>query len=467
MLAAAVVLSVAFIGAAPVALAAGPSVSLILTPDSATITAGQSQEYHATIYETNGQEADVFSSDVTSSTTFTIADGTCTDGTCTPAPDGSCTTTDPKTCTATATGRHTITGTVTYQAGDTTGTATATATLDVQPGPPVSLTLSPNPGSITAGTNQPYQATGKDAYGNSFDVTSSTTFTIAPDGSCTPTDPKTCTATIAGPHTVTGTYTPAVGINASGTTGAAAAPGSGVITGTASLDVQPGPPVSLTLSPNPGSITAGTNQPYQATGKDAYGNSFDVTSSTTFTIAPDGSCTPTDPKTCTATIAGPHTVTGTYTPAVGINASRIATPGDGAIIATASLDVRPGPPVRLTLTPNPGSITAGTNQPYQATGKDAYGNSFDVTSSTTFTISPDGSCTDQDLHRHHRRPPHRHRHHRPGRWRYRDRHRHPASEAWAAGQPDPASRPGHHHRREQARPTRPTARTPTATRSAT
>ena len=186
VLAAAVVLSVVVIGAAPVALAAGPSVSLVLTPNSTTITTGQSQGYQATVYETNGQQADAISFDVTSSTTFTIA------------PDGSCTA-DTKTCTATIAGPHTVTGTITYQAGDTTGTATGTASLDVQPGPPASLTLAPNPGRITAGHSQAYQAVGKDAYGNPFDATSSTTFTIAPDGSCTTADPKTCTATIAGP----------------------------------------------------------------------------------------------------------------------------------------------------------------------------------------------------------------------------------------------------------------------------
>jgi hypothetical protein len=79
VLAAAVVLSVVVIGAAPVALAAGPSVSLVLTPNSATITTGQSQGYQATVYETNGQQADAISFDVTSRTTFTIApDGSCT-----------------------------------------------------------------------------------------------------------------------------------------------------------------------------------------------------------------------------------------------------------------------------------------------------------------------------------------------------------------------------------------------------
>src|SRR5215475_6125806 len=143
VLAAAVVVSVAVIGAAPAALAAGPSVILALTPESATITAGGSQAYQATIHQINDQGADVYSQDVTGNTKFTLVDGTCVTGICTAATDGSCTTTTTDTvttatCTATKTGRHTVIGTV--SASETgTPTATATAFLDVVPGPPVSL----------------------------------------------------------------------------------------------------------------------------------------------------------------------------------------------------------------------------------------------------------------------------------------------------------------------------------------
>ena len=370
MLAAAVVLGVVAISAAPVALAAGPSVSLILIPNPGSITAGQSEDYTVTAYETNGQDAYGRSFDVTGSTILTIA------------PDGSCTA---NACTATIAGSHTVTGTITYEANGDTGTATGTASLDVQPGPPVTVTLAPNPASITAGGSQDYQATGKDAYGNSFDVTGSTTFTIAdgtctagtctpaPDGSCTA---HTCTATGAGAHTVTGTYSPGGGVSTArdGNT-------TSTVTGTASLDVRPGAPATLTLAPNPGSITAGASQDYQASGQDAYGNPLgDLTSSTTFTIAPDGSCTA---STCTATTAGQHTVTGTIDLGDGVTAS-----------GTATLQVKPGPPAAVALHPGQATITAGEAITYQADGGDAYGNpAGDLTSSTSFTISPDGSCT--------------------------------------------------------------------------
>jgi hypothetical protein len=83
----------------------------------------------------------------------------------------------------------------------------------------------------------------------------------------------------------------------------------GSIQGTATLTVNAGPLASISLSPATASVSAGGSQGYVATGVDGYGNSLGtVTGSTTFTIAPDGSCTAAN---CSATVAGAHTVTGT------------------------------------------------------------------------------------------------------------------------------------------------------------
>jgi hypothetical protein len=149
------------------------------------------------------------------------------------------------------------------------------------------IVISPSSATITAGGSQSFTAQAFDSSNNSLgDVTSATTFTIAPDGSCTA---ATCTATTAGPHTVTA--------NDSGKTS------------TASLTVLAAPLDHLVLAPATASISTGGSQTYTAEGRDQYDNSLgDVTSATTFTIAPDGSCTS---ATCTATIAGSHTVTGT------------------------------------------------------------------------------------------------------------------------------------------------------------
>ncbi|MGD0884643.1 MAG: DUF2341 domain-containing protein, partial [Thermodesulfovibrionales bacterium] len=67
---------------------------------------------------------------------------------------------------------------------------------------------------------------------------------------------------------------------------------------------------SITISPSTASIITGGSQSYTAQAFDQYGNSMGfVTGSTSFTISPDGSCTG---ATCTASVTGAHTVTGTY-----------------------------------------------------------------------------------------------------------------------------------------------------------
>src|SRR4029450_6150037 len=98
-------------------------------------------------------------------------------------------------CPAPPTGPHIVTGT---DAGKT-----STASLTVNAGPLDHLVLSPASATIPSGGSQAYTAEGGDQYDNSRgDVTASTTFSIAPDGSCTA---ETCTASAPGAHAVTGT----------------------------------------------------------------------------------------------------------------------------------------------------------------------------------------------------------------------------------------------------------------------
>ena len=300
---------------------------IVISPASASISAGGSQAYTAEGFDSSNNSV----GDVTAFTTFTIA------------PNGSCL---GSTCTATAAGVHTVTG----NDSGKTDTASLTATA----GPLDHLVLAPASATISAGGSQAYTAAGSDQYGNDLgDVTSSTTFTIAPNGSCTD---ATCTASLAGTHTVTGTDAGK--------------------TGTASLDVTTGGVDHIVISPASASISAGGSRAYTAEGFDSANNSLgDVTESTTFSIGPDGSCTG---ATCTATTAGPHTVTG----------------NDGGKTSTAALTVTAGPLHHLALSPASATIPSGGSQSYTADGRDQYDNSLgDVTSTTTFSISPNGSCT--------------------------------------------------------------------------
>src|SRR5439155_288724 len=122
----------------------------------------------------------------------------------------------------------------------------------------------------------------------------------------------------------------------------------------------------LVLVPATATITAGGSQTYVANGISVSGNLLgDLTGSTTFSISPDGSCSG---ATCTATTGGKTD--------------------------TATLTVTAGALDHLALSPASTTITAGGSQPYTAQGFDSFGNSRgSVTGATTFTISPNGSCT--------------------------------------------------------------------------
>jgi hypothetical protein len=245
---------------------------IVVSPSSATISAGGSQAYTAEGFDASNNSL----GDATSTTTFSIS------------PNGSCT---GNSCTATTAGAHTVTGT---NAGKT-----STGALTVTTGALDHLVLSPASASISSGEWQAYTAEGRDQYDNSLgDVTGSTTFSIAPNGSCTG---ATCTASPTGAHTVTGT-------NAGKT-------------GTASLQVGAGALDHIVISPATATISARGSQAYTAQGFDASNNSLgDVTSFTTFSIAPEGTCTG---SVCTANAGGAHTVTG----------------NDGGKTSTASLTV--------------------------------------------------------------------------------------------------------------------------------
>jgi outer membrane protein assembly factor BamB len=213
------------------------------------------------------------------------------------------------------------------------------------------LVLSPSSATITAGGSQTYTAEGFDASNNSLgDVTSGTTFTVSGTGSCTG---ASCTATVPGDHTVTGT--------------------DGSATGTATLHVNAGPLDHLVLSPSSATITAGGSQTYTAEGFDASNNSLgDVTSATTFIVI-GGSCSG---ASCTATVPGDHTVTGT----------------DGSATGTATLHVNAGTATQLAVSGLASPRTAGVAGSVTVTAKDAYENTATGYAGTVHFTSSDGAA---------------------------------------------------------------------------
>jgi hypothetical protein len=133
------------------------------------------------------------------------------------------------------------------------------------------------------------------------------------------------------------------------------------------------PPDHLVLSPASATIAAGGSQAYTAQGFDAYNISLgDATSATTFTISGGGSCTG---ASCTSTVVGDRTVTGT----------------DGSATGTATLHVTPsatvpGKPTGVTATAGNGSGVVSWTAPASNGGSAITG--------YTVTSSPDGkTCT--------------------------------------------------------------------------
>ena len=386
---------------------------MVLSPADATIASGGSQTYTVEGFDVYGNSR----GDITfGTTTYSIT------------PDGSCTS---NVCTATVSGSHTVKA--------TRGAKNATAILHVSAGATASIVISPDTASTLAGAGVTYTAQAFDSIGNSLgDVTSETTFTMAPDGSCTA---NTCSATVAGSHTVTGTdgsftddasmtvnpealdhmvLSPADATIASAAPRPTRSKGS-TSTATPAATSRSGPrrtrspptaralqrlhghglgqphrqgharreerdrdparergaTASIVISPDTASTLAGAGVTYTAQAFDSIGNSLgDVTSETTFTMAPDGSCTA---NTCSATVAGAHTVTGT----------------DGSFTDDASMTVNPEALDHMVLSPADATIASGGSQTYTVEGFDVYGNSRgDITfGTTTYSITPDGSCT--------------------------------------------------------------------------
>src|ERR1019366_5002294 len=173
------------------------------------------------------------------------------------------------------------------------------------------LGLAPVSATVSAGTSQAYTATGYDSQDNSLgDVTGATTFSIRAGGTCTG---ARCTASVPGDYTVTGT--------------------DGSASGTASLHVTLGGLDHLGLAPVSATVSPGTSQAYTATGYDSQDNSLgDVTGAS-----------------CTASVPGDYTVTGT----------------DGSASGTATLHVVAGA-ILITLQPANTVTTAGQTASFSA-----------------------------------------------------------------------------------------------------
>ncbi|HEY0015421.1 MAG TPA: ice-binding family protein [Longimicrobium sp.] len=236
-----------------------------------------------------------------------------------------------------------------FTAGTTPGTSivtvacgglTSTATITVTAGPLATITVTPNPATLAVGARQQFTAVGKDAGGNVVAITPVWSTTTPP-----------------------GTIEPATGLFTAGTTVGSFANAvratSGAISGTATVNVTPGPLATLTVTPDPATLAIGEQQQFTAVGRDAGGNVVAIT--------PIWSAT-TPPGTINA-------ATGLFT--AGNTAGTFAngvTATSGSLSATATVIVTAGGLATITVTPNPETLAVGAQQQFTAVGRDAGGN---------------------------------------------------------------------------------------------
>ena len=291
-----------FTDTASLTVNAGPLHHIVISPDTATITAGNSLAYSAQCMD----QFDNLIVDVTTSTAFSIDAG---------AGGGWAA----NVYTSANAGTWTVTGT--YLG------LTDTVSLTVNTGALHHIVVSPDTSTITAGGTQTYTAQAFDQANNTLgDVTTSTVFSVdvGAGGSWAA---NVYTSANAGTWTVTGTYI--------------------ALTDTASLTVNAGALDHIVISPDSTTIVAGNTQVYTAQSFDQFNNPIaDVTASTVFSIdaGAGGSWAA---NVYTSQTVGPWTVTGTH----------LATYSD-----TASLTVNPGALHHIVISPDTATITAGNYQ---------------------------------------------------------------------------------------------------------
>jgi hypothetical protein len=238
---------------------------------------------------------------------------------------------------------------------------TATGTVTVTPGPLATLVVTPNPITLNVGGTQQYTAAGKDANGN--------TVVVAPVWTVT-----------AGGGSIT-----AAGLFTAGTTPGAFAntvkATVGSISGTATVNVNAGPLATITVTPNPSTLAAGTTTTFTAVGTDAAGNVIPITPA--WSIAAGGGTIDFTTGVFTAGNA-----TGTFANTVRANV--------GGINGFATVTVTAGAATSITVTPAAATLQTGAAQQYTAILRDA-GNNVVAGTVTWSVVNGGGTITSTGL----------------------------------------------------------------------
>ena len=311
--------------------------SIAVTPATASLKTGATQQFTATATYSDSSTANV-----TSTATWTSS----SPSTATVSSAGA--------ATAVAAGSTAITASL----SGITGTANLTV---VAPAATVtSISIAPSAPSITAGATQQFTATATYSDNSTANVTSTATWTSSDTATATINSAGLATAVAAGSATITATFSR--------------------VSGTAALTVTavvPPPPPTITsiaVTPPTANLAAGKTQQFTATATYSDSSTKDVTSTATWISAAPSVATVNSAGVATGVAAGSTTVTASFT----------------GVSGTAAITV-PSPPAKtvtsIAVSPSSASFTAGSTQQFTATATYSDGSTADVTSTATWTSS--------------------------------------------------------------------------------
>ncbi len=316
----------------------GPPVllSLAVTPSTATVVAGSTQQFTAIGTYTDGTMQNLTNSVNWSSSATSVA---------------------------TVNGAGLAKGVAQGAANITaaTGSISVSATLTVSAPVLVTVAVSPSSASIADGTTQQFTATGTFSDGSTQDLTNSASWTSSPPNFATITSAGLATGKGIGNATITAT--------------------SGSVSGSASLAVGQPSLVSIAVTPANSSLALGTALQMKATGTYTDGSTQDLTTTVSWTIG--------DPTITTVNSQG-----SVSSVAVG---NTTVTAKSGALSGSTSITVTPAALVSIAVTPAIPSISLGATVQFAATGTFTDGSTQDVTQTVQWSSdTPDVAKINSD-----------------------------------------------------------------------
>ena len=321
-------------GSTVLTITAASLVSIAITPQSASVPKGQTQQFTAIGTYTDGSTQDVTQTGHWSSSAATVATISNSSGT---------------------NGLATMLATGTTTIGISSGSVTASSTLTVTPAALVSIAISPQSPTIPLGTTQQFTASGTYTDSSAQDVTSLVTWSSS-------------SAQVA------------IISNNSGTNGLATSAGvgtanitatSGSVTASTSLAVGQAVIVSIAVSPATVSVPLGSSQQFAATANYTDGSSQDITQSATWASSV--------PAVATINSFG-------LAASLSIGSTNISA-GSGSVSGSTTLTVTAAVPVSLAIAPLNPTAYVGSPQPFTATLTYSDGTSQNATNSVTWISS--------------------------------------------------------------------------------